>query len=130
MHRLSDLDDTTILLTTHDLDEAEKLADRILILDEGRIVADGSAAQLSRQVSGQAEVRWSCDGGFFVHATDDATAFVRQLFAQYGDSIGDLEVRRPSLEDTYLAMVQRFESGQRSGPAGAGPARQVEEVAR
>jgi ABC-2 type transport system ATP-binding protein len=45
VHRLSDREHTTILLTTHDLDEAEKLADRILILAEGTIVADGSAEQ-------------------------------------------------------------------------------------
>ncbi len=62
VHRLSDLEDTTILLTTHDLDEAEKLADRILILDRGRIVADGSAEALARRVSGRAEVRWSRAG--------------------------------------------------------------------
>jgi ABC-2 type transport system ATP-binding protein len=111
MHRLSDLEDTTILLTTHDLAEAEKLADRILILAGGRIVADGSADRLARQVSGRAEVRWSRDGEHFVHATDDATGFVRELFGQYGDKVGDLEVRRPNLEDTYLAMVHRFETG-------------------
>ena len=46
VHRLSDELDTTILLTTHDLDEAEKLADRILILNGGRIIADGSADAL------------------------------------------------------------------------------------
>jgi ABC-2 type transport system ATP-binding protein len=113
MHRLSDLEDTTILLTTHDLDEAEKLADRILILAGGRIVADGSADRLARQVSSRAEVRWSRDGEHFIHATDDATGYVRELFAQYGDKVGDLEVRRPSLEDTYLAMVRRFETGHR-----------------
>ncbi|MGH3916244.1 MAG: ABC transporter ATP-binding protein [Pseudonocardiaceae bacterium] len=111
VHRLSDLEDTTILLTTHDLDEAEKLADRILILDRGRIVADGSADQLSRRVSGREEVRWSRAGGQFVHATADATGFVRELFAQHGDEIADLEVRRASLEDTYIAMIHRQESG-------------------
>src|SRR5204863_2198844 len=47
VHRLSDVDDTTILLTTHDLDEAEKLADRIMILAGGAIIADGSADELS-----------------------------------------------------------------------------------
>jgi ABC-2 type transport system ATP-binding protein len=112
VHRLSDLEDTTILLTTHDLAEAEKLADRILILARGRIVADGSADQLSRQVAGKAEVRWSRDGQLFVHATDDATRFVRDLFAQHGDAVADLEVRRASLEDTYMAMVHRHETGQ------------------
>ncbi len=111
MHRLSDLEDTTILLTTHDLDEAEKLADRILILASGRIVADGSADQLARQVSAKAEVRWSLNGESFVHASDDATRFVRELFAQHGDEIADLAVRRATLEDVYMAMVHRQETG-------------------
>jgi ABC-2 type transport system ATP-binding protein len=111
VHRLSDMDDTTILLTTHDLDEAEKLADRILILADGRIVADGSADELARRVSGQAQVRWSQDGQHYVHATGDATRFVRDLLAQPGADIGDLEVRRASLEDTYMALVQRHETG-------------------
>lgn len=109
VHRLADFEETTVLLTTHDLAEAEKLADRILIIAGGRIVADGSAEKLARDVSAQAEVRWSRDGEYFVHSTEDATTFVRELFAQYGDAIGHLEVRRASLEDTYMAMVHRFE---------------------
>jgi ABC-2 type transport system ATP-binding protein len=111
VHRLSDREETTILLTTHDLDEAEKLADRILILAGGRIVADGSADELSRQMSTQAEVRWSRDGQRFVHSADEPTRFVRDLFRQYGESVEDLEVRRASLEDTYMALVRQFESG-------------------
>jgi len=111
VHRLSDIDDTTILLTTHDLDEAEKLADRILILSGGKIVADGSADQLAREIAGEAEVRWSVDGDRFVHSTADATAFVRELFAQHGERVADLEVRRASLEDTYMALVRQAETG-------------------
>ncbi|MGH2942930.1 MAG: ABC transporter ATP-binding protein [Solirubrobacteraceae bacterium] len=115
LHRLTDLEHTTILLTTHDLDEAEKLADRILILADGRIVADGSADQLARRVSGRAEVRWTRQGETFVHTTTDATAFVRRLLAEHGDDeIADLEVRRASLEDTYMSLVHRHEQ------AGAG----------
>ncbi|MFI7704775.1 ABC transporter ATP-binding protein [Nonomuraea sp. NPDC049480] len=110
VHRLSDLDETTILLTTHDLDEAEKLADRILILTGGKIVADGSADRLSREVSRDAQVRWSRGGEHFVHATEDATGFVRGLFEQYGTEIGDLEVRRATLEDTYMAILKREEA--------------------
>ena len=110
VHRLSDLDDTTILLTTHDLDEAEKLADRILILAGGRIVADGSADQLARQVTRDAQVRWSHNGEQFVHATPDPTSYVRQLLTQH-DDVTDLEVRRATLEDTYIAMVQQHETG-------------------
>ncbi len=117
VHRLSDLEGTTILLTTHDLAEAERLADRILILAAGRIVADGSADQLTRQVAGTAEVRWACGEERFVHPTDDPAGFVRRLFEQDGDRVTDLEVRRASLEDTYIAMVQRFESGDRTAPA-------------
>ena len=111
VHSLSDLQDTTILLTTHDLDEAEKLADRILILNHGRIVADGSADELAHAVAGSAEVRWTQDGTRQVHSTPDPTGFVRELFTQerarsdIGSPITDLEVQRPSLESTYLTMV-------------------------
>ncbi|WP_069161395.1 ABC transporter ATP-binding protein [Nocardia altamirensis] len=111
VHRLAD-QQTTILLTTHDLDEAEKLADRILILAGGRIIADGSADELSRRIAGEAEVSWTNDGQRFVHATTESTKFVHELFKQHGDAIGDLEVRRASLEDTYMTLVRRFESGQ------------------
>ena len=111
VHRLSDMEGTTILLTTHDLAEAEKLADRILILAEGRIVADGSADALARQVEGEAQITWTRGGERFVHAATDATAFVRELLAQHADGISDLEVRRTSLEDTYMTLVQQFESG-------------------
>ncbi|WP_117214037.1 ABC transporter ATP-binding protein [Allorhizocola rhizosphaerae] len=111
VHRLSDLEDMTILLTTHDLDEAEKLADRIVILAGGRIIADGSADALGREVAGRSEVRWTREGARYTHATDDATAFVRELFKQYGEGVAELEVRRNSLEDTYIALVQKHESG-------------------
>ena len=123
VHRLSDLEDTTILLTTHDLDEAEKLADRILILAGGRIIADGSADALSRRMSTSSEVKWCQDGKHFVHSDADSTRFVRELFERYGEDISDLEVRRASLEDSYVALVQQFESGH-----GGGAARKFEEV--
>jgi ABC-2 type transport system ATP-binding protein len=111
VHRLTDVDETTILLTTHDLDEAEKLADRIVILAHGRIIADGSADALSRRVAGETEIRWTRHGQRFVHSAVAATAFVRQLFLQYGEDIGDLEVRRNSLEDTYMKLVLESEGG-------------------
>ncbi|NES16608.1 MULTISPECIES: ABC transporter ATP-binding protein [Micromonospora] len=117
VHRLADLDETTILLTTHDLDEAEKLADRILILAGGRIVADGSPDELSRRVAGDAEIRWTRDGERFVHSAADATGFVRDLLRQYGDEVQELEVRRASLEDAYMALVYEEESGVRTGRA-------------
>jgi ABC-2 type transport system ATP-binding protein len=111
VHQLAD-EDTTILLTTHDLAEAEKLADRILILAGGTVIADGSADQLSLRMATEAEVKWTLRGQRFVHTTTEATKFVHDLFKQHGDDVADLEVRRGSLEDTYMAMVHAFESGQ------------------
>ena len=101
----------TVLLTTHDLDEAEKLADRILILAGGRVIANGSADALARLMTTQAEVRWSVGEDRFVHSTEDATRYVRDLLNQHGDAVTDLEVRRASLEDTYMALVRDFEAG-------------------
>ena len=115
VHRLTDREETTILLTTHDLDEAEKLADRILILAGGMIIADGSADELSRRMSAETEVRWSRDGQRFVHSAGDAAGFVRELVRQYGGSVEDLEVSRAGLEETYMALVREFESGQGQG---------------
>ena len=67
--------------------------------------------ELSRRMSTQAEVRWSRDGQRFGHSADEPTRFVRELFRQYGESVEDLEVRRASLEDTYMALVRQAESG-------------------
>ncbi|MFC3963598.1 ABC transporter ATP-binding protein [Nocardia jiangsuensis] len=111
VHRLTDELRTTVLLTTHDLDEAEKLADRILILAGGRIVADGSADALSRSVAGAAEISWTRGGERFVHTAVESTEFVHDLFRQHGGEIRELEVRRASLEDTYMTLVRRSESG-------------------
>jgi ABC-2 type transport system ATP-binding protein len=108
--RLTDEDQTSILLATHDLHEAEKLADRILILDRGRIVADGTATELAYQVAGEDVVRWSRGGRLFVQETKDSTTFVFDLFKRFGDDIAELEVRRSSLEETYLSLVHRAES--------------------
>ncbi|GAA2614086.1 ABC transporter ATP-binding protein [Streptomyces axinellae] len=109
VQRLSALEDTTILLTTHDLGEAEKLADRIVILAGGRIRADGTAAELAHQVGSRTEVRYTLDGKPQVESAEDATRYVRELFEKHGDTVGDLEVRRANLEDVYLAMVREME---------------------
>ncbi|QDQ15474.1 ABC transporter ATP-binding protein [Streptomyces spectabilis] len=101
---------TTVLLTTHDLAEADKLADRILILAGGRIVADGTADELARRIVGEDEVRWTRAGRRFTRTTAESTAFVRALFHEHGEAIGELEVRRASLEDTYMALVRRQEA--------------------
>ncbi|MFI7698060.1 ABC transporter ATP-binding protein [Nonomuraea sp. NPDC049480] len=107
---LVDTHETTVLLTTHDLDEAEKLADRILVLNGGRIIADGTAAQLARRIAGEDEVRWVRGGRRYAEKTTDSTKLTRDLFAQYGDDVQELEVHRASLEQTYLALVRQAES--------------------
>jgi ABC-2 type transport system ATP-binding protein len=124
IHRLAG-DDTTILLATHDLDEAEKLADRILILAGGTIIADGTAAELSRRMSTRAEVRWIVDGTRHVRHADNATTFVRDLIRRHDEAVTDLEVRRGGLEDTYMSLVRRFEAGRRDAAV-----REFEEVTR
>ncbi len=124
VRQLADDLDTTIVLATHDLDEAETIADRIIILTAGRIIANGTSDELSRQIAGEDEVRWTHDGQRCTHSTPDSTKFARELFAQYGDAISELEIRRASLEDTYLALVRHAESGQSDAEAS-----QQEEVA-
>ncbi|MGW6276824.1 ABC transporter ATP-binding protein [Kribbella sp. NPDC055071] len=106
VRRLAAEQETTILLTTHDLDEASKLAHRILILTGGRIVAAGTTAELTTLIAGEDEVRWIVDGQHFRKSTPDSTAFVRGLFAEYGAAVRELEVRRASLEDTYLTLIR------------------------
>ncbi|MFG1703610.1 ABC transporter ATP-binding protein [Nonomuraea sp. M3C6] len=102
--------ETTVLLTTHDLDEAEKLADRIVILNGGRVIADGSAGELARRIAGEDEVRWVRDGQRCTHKTPDSTGFARDLFDRYGDTVRELEVHRASLEQTYLTLVHQAEA--------------------
>jgi ABC-2 type transport system ATP-binding protein len=67
--------------------------------------------ELARSVSREAEVRWRRDGESHAERTTDPTGFVRSLFARFGDEVTDLDMRRATLEDTYLAMVHRHESG-------------------
>ena len=103
---------TTVLMTTHDLDEAGKLASRIIILADGRIVAQGTATELRNQMAGEDEVRWTRAGQHHRRCTPDSTSFVRQLLTAGGEDISELEVRRASLEDTYLALVRGAEAEQ------------------
>jgi ABC-2 type transport system ATP-binding protein len=123
VRRLADEYRTTILLTTHDLDEAERLADRILVLAGGRVIADGTAQELGQRFAGPDVVRWTHDGQQFVELTTESTRFAFQLFAQYGESVTDLDVRRTSLEDTYLSLVRRVESDH--GESGASVHREM-----
>jgi ABC-2 type transport system ATP-binding protein len=93
---------TTILLTTHYLDEAEALADRVAVIAGGRIVAEGTPATLGGRSTAKATVSWLGPDGRQVRTTDTPTALIREL----GDrELPELTVTRPSLEDTYLSLI-------------------------
>ncbi|MFI5892329.1 ABC transporter ATP-binding protein [Actinoplanes sp. NPDC051513] len=101
----------TVLLTTHDLDEAERLASRILVLDGGCIVGDGTPAELAGLIAGDDEVRWVVRGERFARTSEHPARLVSELYGRHGDELRELEVRRSSLEDTYLALVHAAEAG-------------------
>ncbi|MET7393286.1 ABC transporter ATP-binding protein [Dactylosporangium sp. NPDC005572] len=94
-------DGTTILLTTHYLDEAEALASRLAVIAAGRIVAEGTPATLGGRAQAQATVSWRDAGGFHEVRTDDPGAVVAQL----PPGAAELSVTRPSLEDVYLSLI-------------------------
>lgn len=97
----------TILLTTHYLDEAQHLADRIAILRNGEIAAEGTPDELLAQTR-TTEVRYRLNGEVVVHNTDSPTRLLGELTAgalARGEELEELEVRRPTLEDFYLELV-------------------------
>ncbi len=102
---------TTILLTTHYLDEAEHLADRVGVITAGRMVEISEPATLGGRLQATAAVRWSDAGGRHEERTATPTALVQQLISRRpGEEVADLEVVRPTLEETYLAMVGEAET--------------------
>ncbi len=101
----------TILLTTHYLDEAEQLADRLAVLREGVIIREGTPADLTGG-SSETEVRYRKDGHEVVIRTSDPTKLLHQLTAEAlaaGLALEGLTVRRPTLEDVYLSLTAEQE---------------------
>jgi ABC-2 type transport system ATP-binding protein len=97
----------TILLTTHYLDEAQQLADRVAVIRDGRIVKQGSPAALIG-VAPKVEIRYREDGRDVVIETEEPTRMLAELAgraAAAGRELEALEVVRPSLEDVYLDLI-------------------------
>jgi ABC-2 type transport system ATP-binding protein len=97
----------TILLTTHYLDEAEQLADRLAVLREGVIIREGTPEELTGG-SSETEIRYRKDGHEVVIHTSDPTKVLHQLTAESlaaGRELEGLSVRRPTLEDVYLSLT-------------------------
>jgi len=103
----------TVLLTTHYLDEAQALCDRVAIVKDGRLIATGKPAELD---SGAARYRvaWrDRDGEQHSRETEDPTALLHQLTSEalaHGEGLQDLSVTRPSLEEVYLELVEASEA--------------------
>lgn len=98
----------TIVLTTHYLDEAQHLADRIAILRGGEIAAEGTPTELLAETA-TTEIRYRQNGEVVVLNTDAPTKVLSELTASAlgrGEELEGLEVRRPSLEDYYLDLVE------------------------
>ena len=97
----------TILLTTHYLDEAERLCDRVAVLSDGQIVAMGRPGELTGALP-PTEIRYRRDGQEVVLRSEEPTRALHELTAQAlaeGRELEALEVRRPSLEEVYLSLT-------------------------
>jgi ABC-2 type transport system ATP-binding protein len=98
----------TVLLTTHYLDEAERLCDRVAVLRDGEIAALGRPGELTGALP-PTEIRYRRDGQEVVLRTEDPTRALHELTTQAlaeGFELESLEVRRPSLEEIYLSLTE------------------------
>jgi ABC-2 type transport system ATP-binding protein len=96
----------TIVLTTHYLEEAERLADRVAILAGGTVLEVGTPLELTHRAGAPSTISFTADGERIVVHAADAANRVRAILDEYGD-VADLAVRAPSLEDIYLELVGR-----------------------
>ncbi|MGF1661946.1 MAG: ABC transporter ATP-binding protein [Kineosporiaceae bacterium] len=119
-------DGTTILLTTHYLDEAERLADRIAVIADGRLVACAPAGELGGDLRDSSLVTWhDAQGRSGTERTTAPTEVVLRLAREHGGEIPGLQVHRMSLEDVYLSLVGAASAGG-DAPDGANPRADLE----
>jgi ABC-2 type transport system ATP-binding protein len=95
----------TILLTTHYLDEAQALADRVGVINNGKIIEIATPQTLGGRNNAPAKVTWLENGVTNQIHTKDPTSEVLQLSQRFGGSVPELEVSRPNLEEIYLKMI-------------------------
>jgi ABC-2 type transport system ATP-binding protein len=115
---LSD-DGTSIVLTTHYLDEAAQLSDRVAVIAQGRLVAQGRPDELGDEEARTPHVTWVDEHGRHDVRTPEPGALVADLHARGGEP-RSLEVIRPSLEDVYLGLVATAEQAADATEAGDG----------
>ncbi len=96
---------TSVLLTTHYLEEAEALADRVAVINHGRLVETAAPGELGGRQHAPAQVSWLVQGEWQRAKTPQPTALVRQLEKTFGGEVPGLTVTRPSLEDIYLELI-------------------------
>jgi ABC-2 type transport system ATP-binding protein len=94
-----------MLLTTHYLDEAEALADRVGVIARGRLIEVAVPAVLGGRETAASVVTWTEDGARQSVSTTMPTALLRDLAARFPGEVPDLAVARPTLEDVYLRMI-------------------------
>ncbi len=102
----------TVFLTTHYMDEAQRLADRVTIIAAGQIVARGTPQDLGERESGETTIRYRAGGEEIVLQTQTPVETLHELTAKAlagGEPLEGLEVTRPSLEDVYLELTAEAE---------------------
>ena len=95
----------TILLTTHYLDEAEALADRVAVINNGQIIEVATPDQLGGRATSLATINWREGGELMTERSAHPTEFVKKLSEKFSGEIPELSVKRASLEDIYLEMI-------------------------
>ena len=96
---------TTILLTTHYLDEAQALADRVAVINDGKIIEIATPDTLGGRNNAPAKVLWLENGSTQELYSNNPTEEVMKLSKRFDGQIPELQVLRPNLEEIYLRMI-------------------------